>query len=241
MTQKILAFLDDQHINMIQQLFPKYEVKKIGTVQELYLESIEGFSLFFFDHKNKVAKKIAGIDKFINSFNGHNSFGLQLLPNANLLEPPENASHYELHFLQYIPLRRFTMNDFLAKKPWEQQELNSPQRKHIRLSLPVPIEVIRSNLYTVSLKTYAEDVSIKGMKILADLAPGEVVKIKSPLIPELMVEGVVKWSIPWGKLGQIAYGGVEFQHDAKSMSFKMLAKFMKEVFIPRLEVSGGLN
>lgn len=232
MSTKIIAFLDDQQFSMVAGFFPDSVVIKISSVEELYLESIEGFMLFFFDHRSKISQKLSGIDKFINSFNGHNSFGLQTIP---------NSLDKEIHFLQYVPLRRFSFKEFMDNKPWLVRTQEMPARKHIRLSMPIPVEVIRSNLYKVSVRTSAEDLSIRGMKIIGDFTPGENIKIKSPLVADATFEGVVRWSVPWGKLGQIAYGGVELLHDQKSLSYRLLVKFMKEIFIPNLSRSGKLE
>ena len=165
--------------------------------------------------------KIEGIDYFINSFNGYNSFGLQYLS-------ADNTSDFG--FLQYLPLRRFSITDFIKVKPWSISNANT--RRYLRLNAKIPVEIIRSGLYATSVKTYAEDISIRGMKVMGDFYQAENIKIKSPLIPEVIFEGVVKWNTPWGQMDSIPFAGIEINHDAKSLSYKAMLKSLLENFIP---------
>lgn len=232
MSNKILALLDDQQIALVQNYFPENPIAKIQILEELYFEALEGFFLFLIDHKIKMTQKVSGIDKFISAFNGHRSYGLQL-PAAVVGQQQEPS------FIQYLPIRRFSMSEFLAARPWMQKE--EFDRKYIRLASPLPIEVTRTNLYSATIKTFAQDISIKGMKIVGDFAPSDTVRIKSPLMPNAVFEGTVKWNTPWGQMGSIPYAGVEILHNQQSLSYKSLAKFMRELFIPNLMKSGQLS
>lgn len=217
----ICLFIEENQIVDLKRIFPEMNFLIIENLLQLYKEAIEGFAFFLIDHKNRMTKKIEGIDVFINSFNGYNSFGIQYLS-------PENKKDF--CFLQYLPLRRFTIAEFKELKPWN--ILNSETRRYLRLNSKVPVEIIRSGLYTTTFKTYAEDVSIRGMKIMGDFYKSETIKIKSPLIPDTVFEGVVKWNVPWGQLESIPFAGIEINHDAKSSSYKALLKSLKDNLIP---------
>lgn len=229
MSNKILSLLDDTQIEYLKTFFPNNNFVKVSSLEQIYYEALEGFFLFLVDHKLKMMQKIVGVDKFINSYNGHRSYGVQLVTvDANK----------ECSFIQYVPIRRFSMSEFIAARPWLQNE--GFERKFIRLTSPLPIEVTKTNMYSATIKTFAEDISMKGMRIVGDFAPNDTLRIKSPLIPTAVFEATVKWNTPWGQLGQVPHAGIEIEHNPTSLSFKSLAQFMREQFIPTLLKSGQL-
>lgn len=230
MSNKILSILDDSQIGFLKSFFPNNQFVKLNNIEQVYYEALEGFFLFLVDHKVKMTQKINGIDKFINAYNGHRSFGVQLVT---------VDGKQECSFIQYVPIRRFSLSEFVASRPWLQTE--GFERKYIRLTSPLPIEVTKTNMYSAVIKTFAEDISMKGMRIIGDFAPDDSLRIKSPLIPSAIFEGKVRWNTPWGQLGQIPHAGFEIDHNPASATFKALGNFLREHFIPSLLKSGQLT
>lgn len=208
----ISVFLEPELINKIKPFLPDYEWINIESMDQLYLESIEGFTLALFDHKQKITKYSAEIHKFIESTTGVKSYGIQWQQD-------------QCFFIQYIPVKKFSFNDFLTLKPWV--NVTNKDRNFIRFSQITPVEVIKMSTHGMSMKTSAMDISIRGFKLIGDYYESETIRVKTPIISNVVFEATVKWADPWGTIGKIAVAGCEILHDTNDTSYKALLKLLK--------------
>lgn len=219
-SQRILCYFNDDTLPVLRKMFPDFQFVMINDLPTLYKESLDGFAMMLLDHKKKITQKIDGLDKFIFSLNGHNIYGVQNTA------PTLDFAPEGIYFLQYYPLKRFSAAEFLAQQPWAQSMVGV--RKFIRLNCPVSVEVFPPTSNFSTIRTYSQNISLRGIQLVGDFRPKEELQFTICGMDQIEFKGIVKWSAPWGKFGIIPAAGIEILHQESDYSYKKLKLFIEQ-------------
>jgi hypothetical protein len=215
----IVALLKNPAFDRVVEMLPLEEWKRIFTIEELYHATLEPYDIILLDYGYILSKEMQGLGDFIHAFMNPKVFGVQYLPNQNV------------SFLYLNPIERISAEDFIKRRPWENAE--QAYRTHHRFSCPVPCEVtpVPNPSSGPGHKTFLDQLSLNGCLIHGHYDHGSQISLMIPVMDEpIVLQGLIKWTAPWGKLGVIPQSGVLFQ--LESSETELLKNLLKNKIIP---------